>query len=128
MTVTWTDPTLTTPTGYDVEASTMNNFTGVILSTVTSNISATTLVVSSSTNLSPNTTYYVRVGALYSGATVYANTVPSSTSTLTSPITVDQIYQVFSTSVTANWFAFGTGPGANTSEGYELDASTAANF
>ena len=27
-----------------------------------------------------------------------------------------------------NWSAFGTGPGNNTSEGYELDASTAANF
>src|SRR5437016_6348970 len=35
---------------------------------------------------------------------------------------------LFATSITANWFTFSSGSGANTSEGYELDASTPANF
>src|SRR5207253_6654655 len=73
-------------------------------------------------------TYFVRIGALYNGATTYINTVPSSTSTLASLVTNSQIYQVFSTSITANWTAFSGGSGANTSQGYELDASTAADF
>src|ERR1019366_8856828 len=126
LTVTWTDPAQTT-TGFDVEASTMNNFTGTIITTATTNITASTLTFNLG-QLAANTTYFVRVGTLYSGSTVYANTVPQSTSTLTSLITVDQIYQVFSTSVTANWAAFGVGPGNNTSEGYELDAATDAGF
>src|ERR1019366_3581698 len=126
LTVTWTDPAQTT-TGFDVEASTMNNFTGTIITTATTNITASTLTFNLG-QLAANTTYFVRVGTLYSGSTVYANTVPQSTSTLTSLITVDQIYQVFATSVTANWVAFGVGPGNNTSEGYELDAATDAGF
>src|SRR4029077_16375687 len=35
-----------------------------------------------------------------------------------------QVYQVFNTSLTVNWASLG----ANGSEGYELDASTANNF
>src|SRR6185437_12428903 len=58
-------------------------------------------------------------------ATSYANTTPISTSTLTSSIAGAQIYQVFATSVTANWQAIAAPPG---SEGYELDAATDAGF
>src|SRR4029077_3108538 len=85
ITATWT--TVPNVTGYDVEASTMANFTGVIFATITTNTGATTLTVSSATNLAPNTTYYLRIGALYNGATTYINTVPASTSTLTSLLT-----------------------------------------
>src|SRR5438132_11300260 len=106
----------------------MSNFTGVLFTTSTTNTSATTLTVSSAANLAPNTTYFVRIGALYNGATTYIATVPSSTSTLASLVTNGQVYQVFATSITANWFTFNSGSGANTSQGYELDASTAANF
>src|SRR6185437_10039835 len=58
-------------------------------------------------------------------ATSYANTTPISTSTLTSSIAGAQIYQVFTTSVTANWLPLAIPPG---SEGYELDAATDAGF
>ena len=125
LTATWTPAPNTT--GYDVEASTMANFTGTIISSVTTNTLAATLSYNPG-DLAANTTYFVRIGALYNGTTIYINTVPSSTSTLTSPITTQQYYQVFITSVTVNWAAFGTGPGNNTSEGYELDASTMSDF
>src|SRR5205807_932128 len=126
ITATWT--TVPNVTGYDVEASTMSNFTGTIFTTATTNTSAITLTVSSAANLAPDTTYFIRIGALYNGATTYIATVPSSTSTLASLVTNGQVYQVFATSITANWFTFNSGSGANTSQGYELDASTAANF
>src|SRR4029077_3835283 len=79
ITATWT--TVTGVTGYDVEASTANNFTGVLFTTITTNVNATSLAVSSAANLSPNTTYFLRIGALYNGATTYINTVPTSTNT-----------------------------------------------
>src|SRR5678815_5251425 len=126
MTATWTsspDPV----TGYDVEASTASNFTGQIITTVTTNTSALTLTFNSG-QLTANTTYFVRIGALFGGATTYIDTVPPSTSTLTNLITTQQYYQVNVTSVVVNWTPFGTGPGTNTSEGYRLDASTASDF
>src|SRR4029077_17145233 len=51
ITATWT--TVPNVTGYDVEASTANNFTGVVFTTITTNTSATTLTVSSATDLAP---------------------------------------------------------------------------
>src|SRR5207302_7200704 len=126
ITATWT--TVPNVTGYDLPASTIAHSTGVLFTTVTTNTRATTLTVSSAANLAPDTTYFVRIGALYNGATTYANTVPASTSTLASLVTNSQIFQVFSASITANWTTFTGGSGANTSQGYELDASTAANF
>src|SRR5436853_2820707 len=86
ITATWT--TVPNVTGYDVEASTMSNFTGTIFSTATTNTRATTLTVSSATNLAPDTTYFVSIGALYNGATTYIPTVPASSSTLTSLLVV----------------------------------------
>src|SRR5207244_13345239 len=94
-------------------------------STTSSAISPT---VSSALYLPAALPFFVRIGALYNGATTYIATVPSSTSTLASLVTNGQVYQVFATSITANWFTFNSGSGANTSQGYELDASTAANF
>src|SRR5436853_5491854 len=70
ITATWT--TVPNVTGYDVEASTMANFTGIIFTTITTNTAATTLTVSSAANLAPDTTYFVRIGAFYSAATTYA--------------------------------------------------------
>ena len=125
LTVAW--GTAAGATGYTMDASTAANFTGTVISSVTNSVSITTLTFNSG-QLSPNTTYFVRVGSLSGGATSYANTTPASTSTLTSLITSTQAYQVFATSITANWTAMTVGTGTNTSEGYELDASTAANF
>lgn len=125
ITVSWTSTPGTN--GFEVDASTAATFTGILFSTSTTNTSATSLTVSSAANLSPNTTYYLRAGAI-SGATNYANTVPASTSTLTSLLISPQIYHTLISSTVVNWVAFSSGPGTNTSEGYELDASTASNF
>src|SRR6185369_15811004 len=59
--------------------------------------------------------------------TTYINTVPSSTSTLTSFLQNARVYAVNTTSITVNWTAFTSGSGANTSEGYQLEASS-TNF
>src|SRR5204863_6824316 len=72
--------------------------------------------------LAPNTTYFVRVGALYNGATSYADTVPASTSTLTSLITGSQFYRTWGTSVTVNWLPLGS------AQGYRLEAASDSGF
>jgi len=112
--------------GYSLEAYTDPGYTALAGSSVTSNGNATSLSLIPGTLL-PNTTYYVRVGALWGGTTNYVTAVPASTSTLASLITNAQLYFVGSTSVTVNWAAMGTGSGINTAEGYELDASS-TNF
>src|SRR5205807_4016616 len=61
ITATWT--TVPNVTGYDVEASTMSNFTGALFTTATTNTSATTLTVSSAANMAAEPTYFVRIGA-----------------------------------------------------------------
>src|SRR5262249_19487474 len=58
----------------------------------------------------------------------YINTVPPSTSTLTNFVTGSQFAGVSSFTVTANWVALSSGPGNGTSEGYNLQASTASDF
>src|ERR1019366_5510899 len=64
ITASWTDVPNTT--GYDVEASSTNfNGTGVVYSTVTALTAPTSLTVGTVSPLSANTTYFVRVGALY---------------------------------------------------------------
>jgi len=47
--------------GYELQASTSDNFTGLILSSVTTSVAVTTLTVE---GLSSDTTYYLRVGAI----------------------------------------------------------------
>jgi len=115
--------------GYSLEASTAawpNSYVGNV-SSVTFDASRSTLTFNLG-QLAANTTYFVRVGSLWNGATSYPLTPLPSTSTLTTPITTEQYYQVNMTSVAVSWAAFGIGPGNNTSEGYELDASTAGDF
>jgi len=111
--------------GYIVQASTANNFTGTLVSSITTDGTSTSL---SPQSLIPNTTYFVRVGSLWNGATTYALTTPISTSTWVDLLTNSQIYTVSYTSVTLNWTAQGVGPGANTSEGYLVQASTASDY
>ena len=106
--------------GYEVDAATSSDFGGTILSTMTPNGSATTLIVDSMTSLSPDTTYFIRIGNTYAGTTTYSLTI-LSTSTLTGPITNAQLYQTFSTSMTVNWTPLGA------AQGYILQASS-TNF
>src|SRR4029077_17567072 len=64
--------------GYELDASTSNFLGGVVLSSITTSSSLASLTVLA---LSPDTTYFLKVGALYNGATTYSSTL--STSTLT---------------------------------------------
>ena len=107
----------------------MSVFTaGTVASTITTNTSALTLTFNNG-QLMANTTYFVRIGALYNGTTTYINTVPSSTSTLTSLISGAQVYAINSTSITVNWTAMTVGTGtAILREGYRLEAIFLTNF
>src|SRR5262249_15652754 len=116
-----------TTTGYELDASTASNFTGTLISSVTSVPSLNTLSFNYG-SLNPNTTYYVRVGALYSGATTYNTATQPTTSTLTNLLNNVSYFAVHSPSISVSWSAFAVGPGTSTSEGYELDASTASDF
>ncbi|MDE2141537.1 MAG: hypothetical protein KGJ84_03895 [Elusimicrobia bacterium] len=113
--------------GYLLEASSTNFSAllpgGVVLSSQTIAVAASTLTV---TGLDRNTTYYFRVGSLnWNSARNYAVTAP--TSTLTSPLSALQSYQVFETSITLNWAALPSTPQSATAQGYRIDAST-TNF
>ena len=119
MSATWSDVNYNT--GYSLEASTgasPNTFTGNV-SSVTFNPNATGLAFNAA-QLAPNTTYVVQVGALYNGDTVYLNTVPASTSTLTNLLQNAQVFATNTSSITVNWTQMSVGSGTNTSEGYRL--------
>src|SRR5262249_15983224 len=77
--------------------------------------------------LSPDTTYFLKVGSLWNGATSYANTVPSSTSTLTNLISPSTL-GVSSTTIQAGWPAFSVGSGTNTTQRYRLEAYTDSGY
>jgi hypothetical protein len=94
----------------------------VTFSSITTVGTSTTLTFDP--NLSANTTYYVRVGSLWNGATTYADASPASTSTLAIPIVNSRIHEVHVTSVTVNWSAVSAGQ----ANGYRLEYSTMAAF
>ena len=85
---------------FDVETSTASDFTGTIVSTITTNANAVTLSYGPGT-LAANTLYFVRVGALFSGTTTYS--ITSTTITFTAPLVGFQFYAVNISSITANW-------------------------
>ena len=109
--------------GYEIDASSMQFTGGTILSTVTTNNATTSLTV---LGLNPDTTYYFNVGSLWSGATTYSGTQPS-TSTWTNLLN-PSVASVSSSTVVVNWPAFASGSSTDTAQGYELDASTSPNF
>ena len=85
-----------------LEAYDASDYLNLVTSSATANGNATALTFNAG-SLSANTTYWLKVGALYNGATSYGFTAPVSTSTLTSLITGTQFYNVMATSVTVNW-------------------------
>src|ERR1019366_543456 len=120
--------TISGNSGYVLTAYSDSGYVTPVKSSVTYSVSLSTLSFNVG-DLQPNTTYWLRVGSLWSdGTTSYADTVPPSTSTLTNPITGQQIYGVFYTSVTVNWPAYAVGSGTGTAEGYRVEASTMAGF
>src|SRR4029077_12053458 len=111
-------------TGYELDASSTNfNGTGVILSSITAVNGLGSLTVQA---LNPDTTYFLKVGSLWSGATIYSGTQPS-TSTLTNFLS-PSVLSVSSFSVTAGWPAFAVGSGTNTAQGYRLEAYNDAAY
>ena len=92
--------------GYEVDASTASDFSGTIYSSSTqSQVSAL-----SPQNLAPNTTYYMRAGAVWGATTYYANATPISTATLANAPTspgVSTFTAVYQTSATVCWGANG---------------------
>ena len=77
--VTWTQ--VASDLGYTLEASSTNFSGGTLYSSGTTNGASATLIV---VGLSEATTYWMKVGSRWNdGTTTYANTVPTSTKTLT---------------------------------------------
>jgi len=110
---------------YTLDASTVSDYTGTVYSSVTYVTTLSTLTTPSS--LSPNTTYYLRLGAFNTWSTVYTYVTAVGTSTLTNLIS-PSVLSVTGNTVTVGWPAFTAGPGTNTAQGYQLQASTAADF
>jgi hypothetical protein len=112
--------------GYVAEASTAADFSGALFSSSSASGDATSL---SPQGLDPNTTYYLRVGALWGQTTSYSS--EQSTSTLASLAAGKQFQSLFLTSATLTWTPHPSSPpdaSSKTAEGYVVQASTAANF
>ena len=118
-------PLIATCEGYLVQASTVSDFTGAILSSATSDAAAASLTVSGLDGL--NTTFYFRVGSLnWAGTPDY--TAVFTTTTLASQVTGAQITGVFISSVSVVWTPLPASPASSTCEGYLVQASTASDF
>lgn len=107
--------------GHVAEASVYRFFTGAIISSATSDGSASGLIV---TGLDPNTTYYFRAGALYNGATIYTNTSPTYRQTLPQALTGLAFPGVYQSSAAVSWTPLAGVPQSADAEGYLLEAST----
>jgi hypothetical protein len=112
--------------GYVVEASTMADFSGVLFASATL-AQAAQLAPQS---LDPNTTYFLRTGALWGGATMYSQTT-LSTATLTKLASGATVYQIHVTSMIVNWLPLALAPpdaSSNSAAGYRLEVSTRPDF
>ena len=116
-----------TGNGYSLEASTMSDFSGTVISSVTPNASVSTMTFNTA-QLAPNTTYFVRIGNIVSNSTNYALTTPVSTSTLANMVSGAQTATIGYSNISVNWLPFSAGSGAGTAEGYTLLMSTASDF
>jgi hypothetical protein len=110
--------------GYTVQGSTRSDFQAgtVISSTVFGTQDRLTTLP-----LLPNTTYFLRAGALWGGSTVYAQTVVS-TSTLADLVTGTTVYSIHLTSMVVNWVPRAPAPESASAQGYLLQASSMAAF
>jgi len=118
-------PSSSTSEGYLLKASTASNFTGTVFSSQTTNAAVSSLTIY---GLSANTTYYYEAGPInWNGAPNY---VLGSTATLARLISAinPAFLGVYISSTQARWAALPLTPSSSTSEGYQLDASTAPDF
>ena len=114
--------------GYLVQASTDSNFNGTLLSSQTPNVYLSTLTVE---NLLANNTYFFRLAALNPAGAPGPYLSLASTSTLTLPINVPQVFALYGGSITANWAAFPAAPpqaSSMSSKGYRFLVADNPNF
>jgi hypothetical protein len=112
--------------GYELDASTAADFSGVVFASSTASAFASTLTVS---GLSPNTTYFLRVASLNWSGDLSSFTALGSTATLaTPPVTLPVSYlSLYESSATLAWAALPASPpeaSSRTSEGFVLEASS----
>ncbi|MEI7529329.1 MAG: fibronectin type III domain-containing protein, partial [Elusimicrobiota bacterium] len=94
--------------GYILDASTAANFSGTVLSSSTPDAAVVKLVVG---GLSPNTTYYLRAGALnWAGAVTYSEAGSTSTYAI-QPGSAAVFTAVTSVGITVEWLANGNPAG-----------------
>jgi len=120
LTVNW-DSTSPPDTVYYIKLSTAPDFMGNVMSSSTVNLWA------EFQNLMPNTIYFAASAPAVDAATTTYNRFGSA-STLALPVSGEQIYRVFYTSVTFNWLPLPVSPSSSTCEGYKVELSTAADF
>ncbi|MBI5243700.1 MAG: fibronectin type III domain-containing protein, partial [Elusimicrobia bacterium] len=111
--------------GYRAEASTAPDFTGFVSSAATTSGSVGSLAIA---DLYTNTTYYLRVAALWQSATKYASA--PSTPTLASAVSSFDYKSIFITSGTLTWVPLPLSPpdaSSKTCQGYLVEASS-TNF
>jgi hypothetical protein len=112
---------------YMIEASSMAFASGVVYSSVTTDVTVTTLSV---TGLDENTAYYFRAGATYSGFPVYTNVTPYEKQTLPQTLTLaaTPFSGVFYSSATLAWTPLSGASLDTSADSYRLEASTSPNF
>ncbi|MBI3297828.1 MAG: fibronectin type III domain-containing protein [Elusimicrobia bacterium] len=131
---TWGWPAFASPPGdlssrgYRLEAAKTAAFTGTVSSSETAVAALSTLTVSAPA-LEPNTTYYFRLAALNPNSVpVYSLTVSTSQKAVApNALAADSTFlAVFETSVSARWQALPGAPLKDSSQGYQLEASSTA--
>jgi len=113
-----------TADGYVVTASTASDFTGTLYSSATLRQAGAL----SPQGLSANTTYHLRVGALWTGTTYFAAATPSASTLAAPPPAGVAFVAVYCSSMTVSWTPAPLSPSSMTCEGYRLDVSTAPDF
>ncbi|MBI2385681.1 MAG: right-handed parallel beta-helix repeat-containing protein, partial [Elusimicrobia bacterium] len=112
--------------GYELAASTASNFTGVVFSSSVSGAAQLSLGLP---GLDPNTTYYLRAGALWFGTTHYS--AAAATATYANPVQSALVFGAWKSSITVNWTPLPTAAlegSSNSASGYRLEASTRSDF
>ncbi|MBI4060065.1 MAG: right-handed parallel beta-helix repeat-containing protein, partial [Elusimicrobia bacterium] len=107
-----------------VTASTAANFSGTLVSSITTSNAALSLAPQS---LTANTTYFLRLGAVWGDLTAYGAVSPAGTSTLASPPApaAPTFAEVGSTSATVIWSANGNPPNVTA---YDVVLTTGAAY
>ncbi|HVO33340.1 MAG TPA: fibronectin type III domain-containing protein, partial [Elusimicrobiota bacterium] len=107
--------------GFTVQASTVPDFSGVLVTSGTADPNATMLTLNGPT---PDTTYFVEVGAIYPSTVSFTITSPPAVVTLAALVTGVSVIPVSSTTIQVNWTPV-SGAQAN---GYVVQASLYSNM